>query len=262
MDLELQGASVFITGASGSIGRGLVRGFAREGARLFITDLHPEPLEELRREVQGEGGTCASFAADVTRVDEVRAATAAALSAWGDRIDVLVNGAGIARMGKIDEMDEQAWDDVLNVNCKGTFLFTREVVPHMKTQRRGKIINFSSKSGKTGSAYLSAYSAAKAAIIGFTQSLAHELSSYRINVNCVCPGLVDHTAIGMELFEEYAKDLSVNVEEVIESFSKKIPLGRLARIDDVVDAVLFLASSRSDYMTGQAVNVSGGREMH
>jgi NAD(P)-dependent dehydrogenase (short-subunit alcohol dehydrogenase family) len=262
MDLALEGASVLITGASGSIGKGLARGFSEEGARLFITDLHQGDLEEIQHEIQENGGICASLAADVTRAEEVVAAAAAGLSSLGDRIDVLVNGAGIVRMGKIEEIDETAWDDVLNVNCKGTFLFTREVVPQMKRQKRGKIINFSSKSGKTGSAYLSAYSAAKAAIIGFTQSLAYELSTYGINVNCVCPGLVSQTGIGMELFEEYGKDLSLSVEEVMESFAKKIPLGRLAKIDDVVDAVLFLASSRSDYMTGQAVNVSGGREMH
>jgi NAD(P)-dependent dehydrogenase (short-subunit alcohol dehydrogenase family) len=132
----------------------------------------------------------------------------------------------------------------------------------MKRAQYGKIVNFSSKSGKTGSPLLSAYSAAKAAVIGLTQSLAFELAEWNINVNCVCPGLVENTGMCNDLFTDYKENLSKSMKEVAAHFSRKIPLGRLATIEDVVDTILFLSSDRSSYITGQAVNISGGRELH
>jgi len=262
VDLGLRDSVVLITGAAGSLGRGLVLGFARQGARLFITDRDGDGLERVREEIQGSGVACAAKGADVTRSNEVHALVSEAARIYEGRVDVLVNAAGIAWQGRIEEMDERSWDEIFAVNCRGAFLFVREVVPFMKERRRGKIVNFSSKSGKTGSALLGAYSAAKAAIIGFTQSLAFELAEYGINVNCVCPGLVRDSGMCDLLFEDYARNLSLSMEEVEKRFAAKVPLNRLGRIDDVVDTVLFLASSRSDYLTGQAVNVSGGREVH
>jgi len=154
------------------------------------------------------------------------------------------------------------WDLVFAVNCKGTFLFVKEVMPIMKKQRCGAIVNFSSKSGKTGSALMGAYSAAKGAIIALTHALAFEGAKHNIRVNCVCPGVTDGTAMWDGVSADYVNNMKLSHEEVIKTFTAKIPLGRLARIEDVVNVTCFLASARTSYMTGQAINVTGGREMH
>ena len=182
--------------------------------------------------------------------------------ALGGTIDVLVNVAGVVGQGPVEELTEEAWDHVFAVNCKGTFLMTREVVPLMKERGRGKIVNFSSKSGKTGSALMSHYSAAKGAIIGFTQALAYELADAGINVNCVCPGITEDTGVWSSVSAGYTQTLGLSREQVVKKFTDKIPLKRLATIGDIVAVTLFLASSAADYMTGQAINVTGGREMH
>jgi len=162
----------------------------------------------------------------------------------------------------VEEISEADWERIFAVNCKGTFFYTREVVPLMKAHRYGRIINFSSKSGKTGSALMSHYSAAKAAIIGFTQALAYELADSGINVNCVCPGITENTGVWSAVSSGYVETLHMPVEQVVKQFTAKVPLKRLARIADVVALTCFLTSAGADYMTGQAVNVTGGREMH
>ncbi len=203
-----------------------------------------------------------ALAADVTEEGQVRRVVQAALAALGDRIDVLVNVAGtVGKGGAVDEMALENWEFVFAVNCRGTFLFTKEVVPVMKRARRGSIVNFSSKSGKTGSALMSAYSAAKAAVIGFTQALAFELAP-AIRVNCVCPGITENTGVWSNVSADYVENLKLPMPEVVKKFTSKVPLGRLARVEDVVNMTCFLASARADYVTGQAINITGGREMH
>jgi len=175
---------------------------------------------------------------------------------------VLVNVAGtVGKGGKIEDMSEQTWDFVFDVNCKGTFLFTKYVVPLMKAGG-GKIVNFSSKSGKTGSALMTAYSAAKAAIIGLTQALAFELADSGINVNCVCPGITADTGVWSNVSADYVENMNLPIDEIVKKFTSKVPLKRLASVEDVVAVTTFLASKGADYMTGQAINITGGREMH
>jgi meso-butanediol dehydrogenase/(S,S)-butanediol dehydrogenase/diacetyl reductase len=261
MDYGLADKVALITGAAGSIGRGIGLGFAGEGAKTFLTDLREEPLKGVEREVRAAGGNCASMAADVAKADQVKALVSGALSAFG-RVDILVNVAGLVRQGRIEETGEREWDEIFAVNCRGTFLCIREAVPLMKNQRYGRIINFSSKSGKTGSPLLAPYSAAKAAIIGLTQALAHELADFGVNVNCVCPGLVEETGVWDALSSDYMKNLNLKKQDVTSSFTKKVPLRRLAKIEDITAVVLFLSSPGADYMTGQAINITGGREMH
>jgi NAD(P)-dependent dehydrogenase (short-subunit alcohol dehydrogenase family) len=261
VDYGLAKRVALITGAAGSIGRGIALGFAKEGAKSFITDLHEEPLRGVESEIRAAGGECASLAADVVKADRVKAVVSEAMSTFG-RVDILVNVAGLVRQNKIEDTDEREWDEVFDVNCRGTFFFIREAVPVMKHQRYGRVINFSSKSGKTGSALIAPYSAAKAAVIGLTQALAHELAEFGINVNCVCPGLVEDTGVWNTLSADYEKNLKQNKVGVTAAFTKKVPLRRLAKVEDVVSIVLFLSSTGADYMTGQAINITGGREMH
>ena len=258
--MEFEGKVALVTGAAGSIGRGIAARLVQQGADVFATDLDQAPLDALSAEL---GDRCRGTAADATVHADVRRVVQKALEAFGGRIDLLVNVAGTVGQGApVEEIAEQTWDQVFAVNCKGTFLFVKEVVPVMKHARRGSIVNFSSKSGKTGSALLSVYSAAKAAIIGFTQSLAFELAPHQVRVNCVCPGIVEGTGVWENVSADYIKSMNLPMEEVVRKFTAKVPLGRLARVEDVVHLVCYLASDRADYITGQAINVTGGREMH
>jgi len=250
---------VLVTGAAGAIGKGVAAAFCEAGAKAFITDLQPDAVNAAIEEI---GGSCRGLAADVTNEAQVKSVVAAAADAFGGRVDVLVNVAGITGQGRIEDLTEEEWDKVYAVNCKGTFFFIKHVVPIMKVQGSGKIVNYSSKSGKTGSALLSHYSSAKAAVIGLTQSLAYELAEHGINVNCICPGIVENTGVWNVLATEYMKNLDLNESQVIERFTAKVPLKRLTKIKDVVAVTLFLSSEGADYMTGQAINVTGGREMH
>ncbi|MCU0500395.1 MAG: SDR family oxidoreductase [Anaerolineae bacterium] len=259
---DFTGKSVLVTGAAGAIGKGIAAEFCRSGATVFVTDLRPDAVTATVSELAANGLTCRGLAADVTQVEQVQAVVTAATAAVEGCIDILINVAGIVGQGKVEEISEADWERIFAVNCKGTFLYTREVVPLMKAHRYGRIINFSSKSGKTGSALMSHYSAAKAAIIGFTQALAYELADAGINVNCVCPGITENTGVWNAVSAGYVENLHMPVEQVVKQFTAKVPLKRLARIEDVVAVTCFLASSGADYMTGQAVNVTGGREMH
>ena len=262
MDPIFKGSVALVTGAAGAIGKGIAADFCRRGAKAFITDLDAGGIEAAVEEISAAGGTCAGLAADVTSAPQVQAVVAAAAKAFGGRIDILVNVAGVVGQGRVEDLTEEEWDRLFAVNCKGTFLFIKYVVPLMKARKRGKIINFSSKSGKTGSALMAHYSAAKAAIIGLTQALAFELAGEGITVNCLCPGITEHTGVWSRLEAGYVKNLAIPRDEVVRRFTAKVPLGRLAGIADVVAVPRFLASEGADYMTGQAINVTGGREMH
>jgi len=260
--MEFEGKTVLVTGAAGAIGKGIAADFCRRGAKAFITDIDQAAVDTVAAEISPDGATCKGLAADVTDESQVKTVVRAATDAFDGKIDVLANVAGIVAQGKVEELTVEDWDRMFAVNCKGSFLFIKYVVPLMKANGYGKIVNFSSKSGKTGSALMSHYSAAKAAIIGLTQALAYELADYGITVNCLCPGITDSTGVWKNVSAGYIENLEMPREEVVKKFTAKIPLKRLACIDDVVAVTVFLSSKGSDYMTGQAINVTGGREMH
>jgi len=258
-----EGKVALVTGAAGSIGKGIAQRLCELGANVFITDLDQGKLDEIAAELSAGAGDCQGLAADATSAEQVHNVVAACVEAFGERIDILVNVAGtVGKGGKVEDLAEETWDFVFAVNCKGTFLFIKEAVPYMKAGAGGKIINFSSKSGKTGSALMSAYSSAKAAIIGFTQALAFELAKDKINVNCVCPGITMDTGVWNNVSADYVENMGLPIDEIVQKFTAKVPLGRLAAIKDVVAVTVFLASEGADYMTGQAVNITGGREVH
>jgi len=260
--LKLEGKTALVTGAAGAIGLGIAKGLCQGGVRVFVTDLDAGAVEKTVAALNAAGVRCQGMAADVTQADQVQKVVQVAAQAFEGRIDILVNVAGIVAQGKVEDISEEDWDRVFAVNCKGTFLFTKYVVPLMKTAKYGRIINFSSKSGKTGSALMSHYSGAKAAIMGITQALAFELADFNINVNCICPGITDNTGVWANVSAGYIENLEMPREEVIKKFTAKIPLQRLAAIDDVTAVTLFLVGAGSSYMTGQSINVTGGREMH
>lgn len=260
--MEFEGKTVIVTGAAGSIGKGIAARFCEQGANVFLTDLDQEALETCCREIDPTGERAKGLAADVTKAGQVKQVVAAALEAFGDRVDVLVNVAGVVAQGKVEEIEEKEWDFVFDVNCKGSFLFIKETVPVMKRIGGGKIVNFSSKSGKTGSALMAHYSSAKAAVIGLTQALAFELAGSNINVNCVCPGITADSGVWNNVSAGYVREMDMPMDEIVKKFTAKVPLGRLAEVKDVVAVTVFLASEGAGYMTGQAINITGGREMH
>jgi meso-butanediol dehydrogenase/(S,S)-butanediol dehydrogenase/diacetyl reductase len=260
--MSFEGKTVLITGAAGAIGKGIAAGFCEGGAKIFITDLNQESVDAAVAELSAGGVECKGLATDVCDEQGVAKVVAAAAEAMDGRVDILVNVAGIVGQGKVEELTEAEWDKMFAVNCKGSFFFIKHAVPLMKANQFGKIVNFSSKSGKTGSALMCHYSAAKAAIMGLTQALAFELAGDNITVNCICPGITENTGVWDNVSAGYVQNLKMPVDEVIKKFTAKVPLSRLTKIADVVAVTLFLSSQGGDYMTGQSINITGGREMH
>ncbi len=259
--LPLKDKVAIVTGSASGIGKGIALRFADEGAHVACFDLNQEGARDTAQEIKNKGREALHFKVDVTNSKEVAEAVKKTFEHFG-RIDILVNSAGIIRAHFITDVPEEIWDAIINVNLKGTFLCIREVARYMIQQKSGKIISISSKSGKTGGLWLGAYCASKFGIIGLTQSVSRDLAPYKINVNAICPGNVFSTPMWDLLDKEYSRKLGVPPEQVRKLYVEKVPLGRECTVEDVANVAVFLASSYSDYMTGQAINVTGGQEVH
>jgi len=259
--VELNGRTALVTGSARGIGRAIALRFAQEGARVALSDINEESLKKAAKEVQKVAEEKVVYKkADVSKSKEVEELTQYVAEKLGV-IDILVNDAAISRIIPFLDTSEELWDRTMEVNLKGAFLCCKAVIPGMIKKGGGKIINISSQSGKRGSKWHAAYCASKFGIIGLTQSLALEFASYKINVNAVCPGVV-FTPLWEEHAANHAKRRGIEKKEVKEDLVKNIPLGRLGIPEDVANLVLFLASSRSNYMTGQAINLSGGSVLY
>jgi Dehydrogenases with different specificities (related to short-chain alcohol dehydrogenases) len=252
---ELEGKVALITGAGSGIGRGIAHVLAREGADLVLTDVSLEHAQDAASEVGGVG-----LQHDVTSWDSCQQVVAAALD-QKSRIDVLVNNAGVSKSVPFHELDEAEWDRVNDVNSKGVFLCCRAVVPHMMERRSGRIINISSMVGKEAIPLFVHYCASKFAVIGLTQGLAKELADYGVNVNAVCPGVV-RTPLWEPLLDQLSETKGVSRDEAWQEFVEGIPLKRPQEPEDIGEVVAFLSSDRARNMTGQAVNVTGGMQVH
>jgi len=248
-----------VTGAARSIGLGIAERFAGEGAKVVMIDVNPQVEEEAKR-LAGQGYSAKAYLLDITDRDAVLKCFDDIANTAGP-VYALINNAGIVDQRPFEEITSEQMDRQFRVNVSGTLFCSQGAVKSMKPLKEGRIINFSSKSGKTGSALMAHYSAAKGAIIALTHALAFELAPYNITVNCVCPGITDATGVWGEVSKGYTENLKLSREEVIKKFTAKIPLNRLTAIDDVVDYVWFLTAG-ADYCTGQALNITGGREMH
>ncbi len=248
---------VLITGSGAGIGRAIALGFARAGAKLVLTDVDIAALERLAAEVSPlAGAEPAIHTMDVTDAARIETVVATTIQAYG-RIDVLINNAGVSSMVRVVDMTEADWDFNMNINAKGQFLVTRAVLPGMIAARSGKIVNTASMASKLGAPLLAHYSASKFAVMGFTQAVAKEVAPYGINVNAVCPGFVATGMQERELVWE-AKLRNMTPAQVKGEYIAQTPLGRLCLPEDVAKVVLFLASPAADFMTGQAINVTGG----
>ena len=245
---RFEGRNVVVTGAGQGIGRAIADRFAAEGADLMLIGRRREPLEQVAQEIAAAGGSAWTHAADVSDAAAVDAAVAAALERW-ERIDVLVNNAGIAEERAFLEIEDEGWDRILATNLRGAFLMCRQVVPSMIKKRWGRIVNVGSVVGLMGNAGQANYAASKAGLTGLTKALARELASRNVTVNTVAPGYIE-TDMTAELPEESKKRLF-----------ELIPLARFGAPADVAAAVLFLASEAAGYITGQILNVNGGMYM-
>jgi NAD(P)-dependent dehydrogenase (short-subunit alcohol dehydrogenase family) len=258
-DKELAGKTCIVTGAARSIGLAIAEAFKGAGAKVAMIDINPEVTKEAAR-MAGDGSAVKGYVLDITNQKAVLDCFAQISKELGDAY-VLVNTAGIVDQRPLEETTPEIMDRVFRVNVHGTLYCIQGVIAGMKKAKDGKIINFSSKSGKTGSALMVPYSAAKGAVIALTQATAFELADFNIKVNAICPGITDATGVWSEVSKGYTENLKMPREEVIKKFTAKIPLKRLTDIKDIVDFVMFLSVS-GEYCTGQAFNITGGREMH
>lgn len=251
-----------VTGAAQGLGAALALRLAQEGAHVAVADLKAESAQQTADAIQQQTGRrTLAVACDVTREDQVAALMQRTVSEFG-RLDILVSNAGIVLSGAVDEMALEKWRAVIEVNLTGYFLCAKHAAAVMKQQRSGAIIQINSKSGKKGSFKNSAYAASKFGGIGLTQSIALELAEFGVRVNSVCPGnLLDSPLWQESLFKQYAQNQGISEEEVRRKYVDQVPMKRPCTYTDVGNVVVFLASDQSNYMTGQAINVTGGQEM-
>ena len=252
-----------ITGGGRGIGRGVALRYAKEGAKLALVDIQQEHLDETAKALDesGTGAEYITLQGDVSSSAEVERFFDRTVERFG-RLDILVNNAGIGNPPvPIIDMPEEAWDRTLAVNLKSVFLCSKLAAKQfIKQGGGGRIISVASQAGKTGYAMLTPYCASKAGIILFTQAFAKEVGAHKINVNCVCPGTIDTPllrGVGLGL-----ENNSALFDRIIGGVLPTIPLGRIGYPEDVAKVITFLASDDADYMTGQAINISGGQEMH
>jgi len=243
--LELKDRVALVTGGAQGIGKAVALLLAKNGADIAVSDVNLQKAEETAGEIQSLGRKAMAVKADVSSSEDVERMVQAIMERFG-RIDILVNNAGIARDKLILRMTEEDWDAVLNVNLKGTFHCTRTVIRHMSKQRYGKIVNIASVVGEMGNAGQANYAASKAGVIGLTKTVAREFAQRGINVNAIAPGYIATPMT--DALPEKAK----------EELQRMIPMERLGKPEDVAEAVLFLVSEASSYITGQVINVNGG----
>ncbi len=247
MRKKLSDKVVLITGGAQGMGKATAMLFAENGVRVALTDIDETKLNETVNDIKAKGGSVIGIQADVTNSSEIEEMLNTVLDSYST-VDILVNNAGILRRTKIIDIPEDEWDLVIDVNLKSVFLCSRAVLPIMIKQKKGKIINMSSSAGRSVSTIGGAhYTASKAGVLGFTRHLAKEVAQYNINVNAVCPGLIDTEMVRLTC-----------AKEKIEWYEKSFPISRLGEPAEVADLILFLASEESSYITGASIDINGG----
>jgi NAD(P)-dependent dehydrogenase (short-subunit alcohol dehydrogenase family) len=259
--MELEGQVAIVTGAGRGIGRAIALELAGMGADIVVAELNQESAQRTANEVQQLGRRALGVGVDVTRAVDRTAMVDQTMRTF-NRIDILINNAGIYRAGTPLDVTEEHWDTVMGVNARAVFFCAQAVLPTMLAAKRGAIVNVASMAGKLATTNGLPYAVSKAAVISMTRSLALTYARDGIRVNCVCPGLVD-----TDMFAQLDREIGVGQQgkqpgEYSRERFATIPLGRPEQPEDVAGVVGFLVSSKSAYMTGQAVNVTGGLLFH
>jgi len=253
----LKGKVAVITGGAQGLGEALAQRLDREGCKVVVADINYEKAKQVADSLT----EAIAFAVDVTNEEQVQALMRTAVDTFGT-LDILVSNAAILIAKATTEFPLNEWKKMMDVNINGYFLCAREAAKIMAANGKGVIIQINSKSGKKGSYKNAAYAAAKFAGIGLTQSLALEMAECGVRVNAICPGnLLDSPLWVNSLYKQYAKNQGITEEEVRQKYLNQVPMKRGCTYDDVANVMVFLASEQSSYMTGQAINVTGGQEM-
>ena len=260
MSNELTGEVCIVTGAAAGIGLGIAEAMVRAGGKVAMVDIRGDEVIAQAERLGVDGGMAKGYVLDITDRDAVFECFGSIEKDFGT-VFVLVNNAGVVDQRPFEEITTEQIDRMMRVNVNGSLFCCQAVAKGMKAANAGHIINFASKSGKTGSALMAHYSAAKGAVIAMTHALALELAPFNVTVNCLCPGITEATGVWSKVSDAYTKNMDMELDKVRDTFAAKIPLKRLTHIEDVVNFVMFLAT-RADYCTGQAFNITGGREMH
>jgi sorbitol-6-phosphate 2-dehydrogenase len=255
--IDLRNKTAIVTGAAQGLGEALARRLDDEGCNVVAADLNFEKAQETANSLKNSF----AYKVDVTNENEVEAMVSACIGKYG-RLDIMVCNAAILIAKAVVDFPVNEWRKMIDINLTGYFLCARAAARVMEKQKSGVIIQINSKSGKKGSFKNSAYAAAKFAGIGFTQSLALEMAEHNVRVNAICPGNLLNSPLWVDsLFAQYAKNLGITQEQVREKYLGQVPMKRSCEYEDVANVMVFLASDLSGYMTGQAVNVTGGQEM-
>jgi len=245
---KLSGKTAIVTGGAAGMGRGVALNFAEEGASVAVLDRNEAGAKEVADAAAASGVKAIGLACDVGDEASVKSAFAAAAQALGD-IDILVNNAGIDTTELVENMSTEMWDEMMRVNLKSIFLCSREVIPAMKRKKWGRIINFSSQLAHKGAPLMAHYCASKAAVMGFTRSLAYEVIEHGITVNSINPGPID-TALYIGIPEAWRREKEASM-----------PIKRPGRVEEVVPTVLLLASDEGSFYVGASMNMNGGDVM-
>ena len=242
----LEGKVAIITGSAQGIGKSIAQAFCAEGAKVAVFDINDEKGKTCVMQIVQAGGEAFCCSCDVTNVDEIKKGVQLVADTYG-RIDILVNNAGILHTTPIEEVTEDEWDRIMAINLKSVFFMTQQVLPYLKENNCGKVVNITSVAGRMGGiANGLGYTASKAGIIGLTYGFANRLAKYKINVNAIAPGTTK-----TDIIKAIDPD---KLEQLIET----IPLKRLGSPQDIANAAVFLASSKADFMTGAVLDINGG----
>lgn len=246
MRFDLSNKTAIVTGASQGIGETIAIEMAKSGATVFCLARNKEALDTTIKKITENGGKATAFSCDISNNDDFKSIILNIVKEYGS-IDILVNNAGITKDNLLMRMSDDQWDDVLNINLKGSFTCIRSVIKHMMKKKFGRIINITSIVGITGNAGQANYAASKSGLIGLTKSIAKEVASRGITANCVAPGWIETSM---------TDQLSTEVKN---KFLSQIPTGKIGQSKDIANTVIFLASDEAEYITGQTITVDGGR---
>ena len=256
-NLNLQGKVAVVTGASQGLGEALAIRLDKEGCKVAVCDFNFEGAKAVASKLKD----AIAIPVDVTNYSQCEQMAKTVLDKWG-KVDILISNAGIVKSGDIYNLTPEAFAMVTNVNLNGYFNVVKAFAPSMIERKSGSIIQINSKSGRKGSFKNGAYAASKFGGVGLTQSLALEFAETGVRVNCICPGNMLNSPLWVNsLFKQYAQNQGITEEQVREKYINQVPMKRSCEYEDIENVMVFLASDYSSYMTGQAINVTGGQQM-